>query len=230
MQPVDFAADPQAGFVEAAHPPGMNERRDPLDCRRKRLGAAPRPFRHARRAKPRRVKQIGQRLGRPVLRDQLLGVQIDRRSPNALAVSGRPARLGRKGRPGAPAAAGAGLRQGPGVRSPRAAAPADRTPDAAPSPPPSPGSGGSRNAGRPQPRASRSGRARRSGEAFRPCAPSARRLAARTVREGSRASSSTRRSRGASNSSNCPDPAGAGVPRSQPATLPAPAEATQSGP
>jgi hypothetical protein len=86
------------------------------------------------------------------------------------------ARLGRKGRPDAPVTAGAGLRQGPGVRSRRAAAPADRTPDAAPSPPPSPGSGSSRSAGSPQPRASRSSRARRSGEAFRlvPPLPAAR--------------------------------------------------------
>ena len=37
------------------------------------------------------------------------GVEIDRQSPEALAILGRSARFDRKGRPGAPAAAGAGV-------------------------------------------------------------------------------------------------------------------------
>ena len=39
----------------------------------------------------------------------MLGVEIDRQSPEALAILGRSARFGRKRRPGAPAAAGAGV-------------------------------------------------------------------------------------------------------------------------
>lgn len=90
MQPLRPPADAQAGLVEAAHARGAEERADPLRDRRKPTRPPPRPFRHARRTKPIRPEQVPQRLGRAVLGDQLLRVEIDGAGSDALAVLGRP--------------------------------------------------------------------------------------------------------------------------------------------
>jgi hypothetical protein len=45
-------------------------------------------LRHAGRAKAARADEVGERLGRAVLGDQLLGVEIDGRSPDASGLSG----------------------------------------------------------------------------------------------------------------------------------------------
>jgi hypothetical protein len=45
-------------------------------------------LRHAGRAKAARADEVGERLGRAVLGDQLLGVEIDGRSPDASAILG----------------------------------------------------------------------------------------------------------------------------------------------
>ena len=113
MQPLRCAADAQAvrRVVEAAHARGAHERADPLRDRRQRPRVAPRPFRHARRAKAGRANEVGKRLGRAVLGDQLLRVEIDRRSADAPAILGGSRHSFGKGRPGPSAAAGAGVDQ-----------------------------------------------------------------------------------------------------------------------
>ncbi len=49
VQPSRFARDAEAGFVEAAHARGGDERADPPGDRRKRAGSSPHPVHHARR-------------------------------------------------------------------------------------------------------------------------------------------------------------------------------------
>ncbi len=109
MQPLRLAADAQARLVEAAHARGADERADPLRDRRKRPRPPPRPFRHAGCAKAPCADEIGERLGGSILGDQLLGVEIDGRSPDASAILGRSRHPFGKGRPRRLATASAGI-------------------------------------------------------------------------------------------------------------------------
>ena len=58
-------------------------------CAATPANAAALPFTQAGRAEIRRAEQVVQRLGDPVLGDQLLGVEVDRRRSDPLAVLGR---------------------------------------------------------------------------------------------------------------------------------------------
>jgi hypothetical protein len=73
------------------------------------LGAALRPLRDARRREAVRAEKIGERRRRAVLGDQLLGIEVDRRRPDALAILRRPTHTLGKSRPRRPAADGAGV-------------------------------------------------------------------------------------------------------------------------
>ena len=114
MKPLRFAGDAEAGFVEAAHARGGDERADPPGDRRKRAGFSPHPVHDARRTDGRDAEEIGERLSRPLLGDQLLQMQIDGRRAQPLAILRRRLDAIGKGRPRAPAAAGAGV-NGPPV-------------------------------------------------------------------------------------------------------------------
>ncbi len=227
VQPMQLARDPQAGFIEMAdlrfRQAGADSRIDPLQVAR--LLANPR--REARRTQKGRAEQVAQRFGGAIFGDQLLDVEIDRRRLDPLAIlRGRDHAFGERGLGHAPAAAAAidrgamlGDDQRPldqiehlprldalrrSGRKTRLAVPAMRR--LAPHDPVGFG-------GLPQRVAL--------------CGPSARRSGAPTARAGfprSAASSSARRSRAASNGSNCPGPNAASVrrpppaaPRSQPA-------------
>ena len=113
MQPLRFSPDAQAGLVEAPHACGADERADPVRDGRQRPRSPPRPFRHARGAKAFRANQVGKRLGRAGLGDQVLRVEINGGGPDAPAILGGSAHPFRKSRPGRSAAAGAGINQAP---------------------------------------------------------------------------------------------------------------------
>ena len=104
MQPLRPAADAKAGLVEAAHRRRAGLRADPGGHGQKGLSAPPRPFGQARRAEALRAEQIGKRLRRAVLGDQLLRMQINARRLDALAILGWAGNPFGKGRP-RPAAA-----------------------------------------------------------------------------------------------------------------------------
>ncbi len=109
VQPLCLACDAEAGLVEAAHPRRGGERADPPGDRRKRAGLSPHPVHHARGSDGRNAEEVGERLRRPVLGDQLLRMQIDGRRAQTLAILRRRLHACGKGRPRAPAAAGAGI-------------------------------------------------------------------------------------------------------------------------
>lgn len=93
MKPLRFAGDAEAGFVEAAHARGGDERADPPGDRRKRAGFSPHPVHDARRTDGRDAEEIGERLSRPLLGDQLLQMQIDgRRAREARHIAPAPRR------------------------------------------------------------------------------------------------------------------------------------------
>jgi hypothetical protein len=75
VQPLRLARDAEAGFIEAAHARGGDERADPPGDRRQRAGFSPHPVDHARRTDGRDAEEVGERLSRPVLGDQLLQME-----------------------------------------------------------------------------------------------------------------------------------------------------------
>ena len=148
----------------------------------------------------RRAEQIAQRLRGPILGDELLDVQIDRRRLDALAILRRrdhafgetppSSRLG-IARSGGPR---------PDVRSPAAGAREDRTPAAFPPRSPNSAREANGNARRRTPRAEPRHRVWRLAATCRPCGPPARRSPCPNGRAGfgpGAASSSTRRSKAA---------------------------------
>ena len=109
MQPLRFAGDPEARLVETAHARRGQERADPPGDRRKRAGLSSHPVHHAGRSDGRNAEEVGERLSRPLLGDQLLQMEINGRRAQPLAILRRRLDAIGKGRPRAPAAAGAGV-------------------------------------------------------------------------------------------------------------------------
>ncbi len=86
VQPMQAACDPKAGFVEMAdlgfsHPP-LDGAIDAVQMR----SLLARPGGQARRTDMGRADEVRKRLRRPVLRQKLLDVEIDRRRPDAFAI------------------------------------------------------------------------------------------------------------------------------------------------
>ena len=89
VQPAGRAGDAQARFVEAAHRRRRDAGADAAIDRLQRLGLTANPARHARPAGRRRPEQVPEDLRGPLLGHELLGVEIDRRRLEALAILGR---------------------------------------------------------------------------------------------------------------------------------------------
>jgi hypothetical protein len=96
-------------IIEAAHGRGGDEHADPPGDWRQGVGFSPHPVHHTCRAGARDADEVGERLSRPVLGDQLLQMEIDSRRAQPLAILGGRLHAFGKGRPRAPAAAGAGV-------------------------------------------------------------------------------------------------------------------------
>ncbi len=73
-------------IVETAHARAHKPRANPGGDGQEGLGAALRPLRDARRREAVRAEKIGERRRRAVLGDHLLGMEVDRRRPDALAI------------------------------------------------------------------------------------------------------------------------------------------------
>src|SRR5664279_3370571 len=86
MQPIQLAADAQAGLVEAAHFGLSDPCADSVIDGFKRPGLAANPCRHARSASCRGVEQILKDLRDPFFRHELLGVEINRRRSDTFAI------------------------------------------------------------------------------------------------------------------------------------------------
>lgn len=89
VQPAGRPGDAEARFVEAAHRRRGDACADAAINRLQRPGLAANPGRHARAAGRRRPEQVSQDLRGPLLGHELLGVEIDGRRPDALAILGR---------------------------------------------------------------------------------------------------------------------------------------------
>ena len=100
-------------IIKAAHARPRHQRANPVGDGSQGLRLSLHPAHHAGRAKPIRAEEVGERLGRPVLGDQLLHMEIDGRRAQALAILGRRADPSGKGRRRPAAAAGAGIDQTP---------------------------------------------------------------------------------------------------------------------
>ena len=86
VQPLQLAADPIARLVEMANLLAGDALADPLVDRRQLFRLLAHPGDDARRTDPRRAEYVAHRLRGPILGDQLLDVQIDRRRLEALAI------------------------------------------------------------------------------------------------------------------------------------------------
>src|SRR5208282_4495813 len=86
VQPLRLAADPIARLVEMANLLAGDALADPLVDRRQLFRLLAHPGDDAGRTDPRRAEYVAHRLGSPILGDQLLDVQIDRRRLEALAI------------------------------------------------------------------------------------------------------------------------------------------------
>jgi len=89
VQPTSRPGDAQSGFVEAAHRHRRDAFANAAVDRRQRLGLAANPTGHARAAGRRRPEQVSQDLRDPFFGHELLGVEIDARRLDALAILGR---------------------------------------------------------------------------------------------------------------------------------------------
>jgi hypothetical protein len=89
LQPLRLAGDPEAGLVEAAGPGRSDAGPDRAINARQGLRLAPHPRHDAGRTDERRAEQVLKRLRRPVPRQKLLDVEIDRRRAD-----GSPYRVG----------------------------------------------------------------------------------------------------------------------------------------
>jgi hypothetical protein len=87
MQPARRPGDAQAGFVEAAHGRGRDAFADAAIERRQGFGLAADPCGHACPAGRRRPEQVLQNLRDALLGHELLGVEIDSRRLEALAMT-----------------------------------------------------------------------------------------------------------------------------------------------
>ena len=199
MQPLRLAADAQARLVEAAHARGADEGADLLGDRRKRR---PRPFRHAGGAKAIGAGEIGERLGRSILGNQLPGMEIAP-PPEGDRHIGQARHAFGKSRPGRLAATGAGINQTPMLGD------LDQPLRQIEHPTPHAARRLATAEGRPAMAAGRGlmghdpVRLGGLGAGSRPCGLSARRPVDPTAREGSPASPGGHRSTAAWNSSNC---------------------------
>jgi hypothetical protein len=99
MQPLSLSGDAKAGLVEAADRRLRRQGRDLRRHRRERGGLAARPIGHAVRAQTQRSEQIAHRFGGPILGNELMDVEIDRRRPDALSVLRRRSHSLGEGRP-----------------------------------------------------------------------------------------------------------------------------------
>ena len=86
VQPLSLSGDAKAGLIEAANRRRRRKGGDVRRHRRERRSLAAHPIGHAVRAQTQRSEKIMHRFGDPILRDQLMDVEIDRRRSNALAV------------------------------------------------------------------------------------------------------------------------------------------------
>ena len=86
VQPLSLSGDAKAGFIEAANRRGRRQGCDLRRHRRERRSLAAHPIGHAVRAQTHRSEQIAHRFGGPILGDELMDVEIDRRRPDALAI------------------------------------------------------------------------------------------------------------------------------------------------
>src|ERR1700691_1964382 len=100
VQPLQLAADPIARLVEMANLLAGDALADPLVDRRQLFRLLAHPGDDARRTDPRRAEYVAHRLRGPILGDQLLDVQIDRRRLEALAILRRRDHAFGKRRPG----------------------------------------------------------------------------------------------------------------------------------
>src|SRR5271169_904116 len=100
VQPLQLAADPIARLVEMANLLAGDALADPLVDRRQFFRLLAHPGDDARRTDPRRAEYVAHRLRGPILGDQLLDVQIDRRRLEALAILRRRDHAFGKRRPG----------------------------------------------------------------------------------------------------------------------------------
>jgi hypothetical protein len=109
VQPARRPGDAKAGFVEAAHGRGRYAFADAAIERRQGFGLAADPCGHARPAGRRRPAQVLQNLRDALLGHELLGVEIDARRLEALAILGRRNDAFRKVGARAPAASRAAM-------------------------------------------------------------------------------------------------------------------------
>ena len=86
VQPLSLSGDAKAGFIEAANRRRRRKGGDVRRHRRERRSLAAHPIRHAVRAQTQRSEKIMHRFGGPILGNELMDVEINRRRSNALAV------------------------------------------------------------------------------------------------------------------------------------------------